>query len=679
MITVHHTFRLPDFAVDDAGGIAFPPLKELGADLAMCPGPRPASFSCHCSIPHGDSEPAYPPLHGPDAIRLLELFPGQAGDPITCRLHTTNLREAASRYSALSYSWESDAAGVGELPIVCGSRPMVIKPNLHMLLARLRRLKVPQVLWVDALCINQADVGERSSQVGLMKHIFQGAFQVCIWLGPENSSHFHTPSALSGLCALVNAWRQRQQRSGLGIASLSTYCVDTEHQTTEDETCENPPEFPLLGNPHTFRLFIRSWFHRVWVIQEAAVARSAKVFLGKYEIQWHLVGLGAAILRANLDKINLQGQENCQTGILNAYFMYRLSKCQQYFDRLEFTFHQLLKLTRGFHCQDPRDRIYGILAIPTTTTTESAVRGQGSAPFVVPDYSKTTEEVYRDVALEIIHRTRSLDILSSVQHGRSRTVKSSWVPDWQASLTLTLSPWSPSAHFVPTSGYHLEILTGKFRQHTHLTVRGIVADEISWVSDPGLPLQGTWDARLVDPQQLLSRLAAQPIDLIAEVSMVLTAGKDWYGMPVQDQSLHQADFISLMLETRTSLDCFWDMMHVPPRPHQMHMSSQDRVQTLLQQAMSGDPTRFGKTAELVGEARRRLATSAGRLGLGPMGAQAGDKVCLLFGASVPFVLRKRLDGYALVGECYVEKLMHGEATKQQENDRRPHEEWITLT
>ncbi|KAJ2907377.1 hypothetical protein MKZ38_003234 [Zalerion maritima] len=660
-----HTFRLPDAI--DAGGMSFPPVKDAGPVSNEPNGLLP--FSCHCPGPHGDSEAMFPPLTEQDSMRVMELLPGQPGDPIKCQLHATNLREAACRYSALSYPWDGDTPDLTNAQIMCNSRHVAVKGNLYMALVRLRRQAVPVILWVDALCINQQDIAEKSNQVRRMSQIFQNACQVFVWLGPENMGHFHTPTALSGLCSIVNTWRQSQHKPNLPDVG---YSVDPEQQDSMEEA---PEELPPLANPDTFRLFLRSWFHRAWVIQEVALARSAKLLLGKYELPWDLVGLGASILRTNMDKINFQGLESCQTGILNAYFMYRVSRCQRYFDPLEFSFHQLLKLTRGFLCKDPKDRIYGILAIPTLT--ENTAAGEESGPFVIPDYSKTVEEAYRDVALKIINTTRALDILSSVQHDVSRTLDSTWVPDWQAILTMTLAPWTPSLDFNPAHGRVLEILTGKHRDHRHLTVRGIVADQISWISEPGLQTVSNAPPGM-GPHPLLVRLATQPMDVVAEACMVLTSGKDWYGVPVSDRVIHQRDFLKMMLETRTTLDTFWDMGHVrPPPQQQVPTPNKDQIMDFGRQVNSGDQTRFLKAAESVADARRRFTTTSGRLGLGPLGMQVGDKVCILFGASVPFVLRKRQNGYSLIGECFVDKLMHGEALKDHGKEKG-HEEWITL-
>ena len=52
------------------------------------------------------------------------------------------------------------------------------------------------------------------------------------------------------------------------------------------------------------------------------------------------------------------------------------------------------------------------------------------------------------------------------------------------------------------------------------------------------------------------------------------------------------------------------------------------------------------------------------IGLAPMASRIGDVVCILYGCSVPVVLRPDADGgkwWQLVGECYVHGMMDGEA------------------
>lgn len=54
---------------------------------------------------------------------------------------------------------------------------------------RKKLIKKPMTrLWVDAICINQSDLEERSSQVSIMKKIYQRACIAFAWLGIEADS-----------------------------------------------------------------------------------------------------------------------------------------------------------------------------------------------------------------------------------------------------------------------------------------------------------------------------------------------------------------------------------------------------------------------------------------------------------------------------------------------------------
>lgn len=65
------------------------------------------------------------------------------------------------------------------------------------------------------------------------------------------------------------------------------------------------------------------------------------------------------------------------------------------------------------------------------------------------------------------------------------------------------------------------------------------------------------------------------------------------------------------------------------------------------------------------EGRAFFVTREGFMGLGPADARVGDKVCVLWGGHVPFVLRE-MEGegpshHVVIGESYVHGFMHGEA------------------
>ena len=67
-----------------------------------------------------------------------------------------------------------------------------------------------------------------------------------------------------------------------------------------------------------------------------------------------------------------------------------------------------------------------------------------------------------------------------------------------------------------------------------------------------------------------------------------------------------------------------------------------------------------------------FVTESGMIGTGLPGTMAGDVVCILFGGSVPYILRPTdIEGqYLLIGECYVEELMEGEAMEMDLREQK---------
>ena len=122
----------------------------------------------------------YAALEGADTVRVLELLPG-TNEPLQCKLSHFKLRLDA-RFEALSYAW-----GKPEFPntlrIVTPDSFLKITNNLKDALQALRLSKVSRLLWVDAVCINQADDEEKAELVGKMKEIYQDAHRVIVWLG----------------------------------------------------------------------------------------------------------------------------------------------------------------------------------------------------------------------------------------------------------------------------------------------------------------------------------------------------------------------------------------------------------------------------------------------------------------------------------------------------------------
>ncbi|GKT47579.1 heterokaryon incompatibility protein 6, OR allele [Colletotrichum spaethianum] len=90
-------------------------------------------------------------------------------------------------YAGLSYTWgpaEFDTEDAEEDRLISlNGEAFHVRPNLYDALLQLRETFPDAVFWIDAICINQKDLRERETQVGIMDIIYAGALQTIAWLG----------------------------------------------------------------------------------------------------------------------------------------------------------------------------------------------------------------------------------------------------------------------------------------------------------------------------------------------------------------------------------------------------------------------------------------------------------------------------------------------------------------
>jgi hypothetical protein len=181
---------------------------------------------------------AYEPLSkNPDEIRLLKLMPPSSSGDI--EIEIIRVRSSAPpAYEALSYVWGSPErthkVTVKTSLKTCFPRlsrrrgflfsrskfelsHLAISRNLFIALQHLSFAKKPRLLWIDAICINQDDIAERSEQVNKMASIYGSAQLVILWLGEE--AH-ESSSAIETLRALGNG--VNVFTLGRGLKSISS-------------------------------------------------------------------------------------------------------------------------------------------------------------------------------------------------------------------------------------------------------------------------------------------------------------------------------------------------------------------------------------------------------------------------------------------------------------------------
>lgn len=128
-----------------------------------------------------DAKYNYEPLVGPAQIRLLYLKPGTGEIQFT--LQPANL-DQDPEYEAISYCW---GPLTNTRTVRCDDRTLEVTENLFTALERLRLLDRPRTLWADAICIDQGNGPEKSSQIKLMSQIYSKPTRVIIWLGKDTT------------------------------------------------------------------------------------------------------------------------------------------------------------------------------------------------------------------------------------------------------------------------------------------------------------------------------------------------------------------------------------------------------------------------------------------------------------------------------------------------------------
>jgi hypothetical protein len=203
-------------------------------------------------------------------IRLLTPTSSSSEDGQSWSLQTVSLDQPDLVYEALSYAWGSQA---NLFPITLNGCVPYVHGNLHSALPYLAgRGKTRPVLpiWIDAICINQAHHKEKMIQIREMHRIYRYAAKVWVWLGiPEY------PERVS------EAMDTLESLEGTQVIDLSRF------------------DLPLRSA--ICHLELNGWFRRLWVVQEAALAREISFLSGDVELQW--LDMERAMARTDNDVI----------------------------------------------------------------------------------------------------------------------------------------------------------------------------------------------------------------------------------------------------------------------------------------------------------------------------------------------------------------------------------------
>lgn len=118
-------------------------------------------------------------------IRLLVLQPGSGlFDRIECSLQYASLLSDPA-YETISYCWGNPKH---TWMIWVDGQSFDVPLSAAQALRAVRHSDKTRVLWLDAVCINQADIDERSQQVAIMGRIYAKCTQNLVCLGEQDDA-----------------------------------------------------------------------------------------------------------------------------------------------------------------------------------------------------------------------------------------------------------------------------------------------------------------------------------------------------------------------------------------------------------------------------------------------------------------------------------------------------------
>ncbi|KAI8687561.1 HET domain-containing protein [Fusarium keratoplasticum] len=266
-------------------------------------------------------------------------------------------------YEAFSYAWGNNEKSEA---VIVDKRVLPVTENLHMALQHLRQEDIDRILWVDAVCIDQSNVAERGHQVTYMGSIYERANNVIVWLGSASED--------AGL--LISALNMLQHQTS-SQAFRTAKRTDADWRYVWDKLQEKPSPSQRVRhlNSGLQELTGKSWFTRVWILQEVAKARRAQIHCTAGIVDTKLFALAPWLLRTHVPP---QSQ-----AILD--IMPGPSRQSSWWSK-ERPLQELLWKFRECEATDPRDRVYALLGI-SSIADES----------IKPDYSKSERQVLRDV------------------------------------------------------------------------------------------------------------------------------------------------------------------------------------------------------------------------------------------------------------------------------------------
>ncbi|CAI6099901.1 unnamed protein product [Clonostachys chloroleuca] len=323
------------------------------------------------------------------------------------------LLNKAPKFAALSYTWGSEGR---TQKIQLKEKSLLITKNLESFLVEAsRRVKLSAEnspdqqgwngdwLWVDSICINQSNDKEKSVQVAMMKDIYASAQIIISWLGELGED------SKLGVELILDFDYFREKRSPSSLSQFSQDAIPFDvWQAQRDRALQS-----------VRCLMARSYWRRIWIVQEATTPNHSLVWCGAFTDSFEsFTNTAEFITRLSLVNGLVGRLHDASTDALRALISLRILRKERP-DLMDLSF--LLPYIQRFDSTDPRDKIFGLLSMVSSNITS-----------LVPDYVAKADDIYVDLACQLIEKAGTLDIIGYCGFSGGFDYLPSWVPDWTA-------------------------------------------------------------------------------------------------------------------------------------------------------------------------------------------------------------------------------------------------------
>ncbi|KAK5453049.1 hypothetical protein LTS15_007198, partial [Exophiala xenobiotica] len=271
-----------------------------------------------------------------------------------------------------------------------------------------------QYLWIDTICINQADAVEKTHQIRMMKRIYEEAQNVVAWLGETSTEDVQAIELLRKFFIVQNTSSSLQS----DIERIrSTYFLDGETlralglPTSDDIIWEHVNNF--LKKP---------WFSRVWVVQEYLSSTNFVFLCGDIEVEPQVIFQPIFAMTSKKYFIATSpGWGKRASTFLQVRNLWCL-KMQRYSDE-HLSLIDYLQACMFYEASDPRDKIFALAALSSDFNP------------VVTNYALPLEQVLINAAKELLtSETGHTNFLCFSRMMEHDVEVPSWVPVWSSRL-----------------------------------------------------------------------------------------------------------------------------------------------------------------------------------------------------------------------------------------------------